>query len=212
MRTTGNITGVNTGDSKLLALKINLQSDRGSVTARRMRSDDIHLKGSRVQITSSIEASKLSCEAGPGGFIVNKRVGIGKTGKIDSAGHIKIGSVFSMMRELPPVAENTDTDDLSKETFTKGLEQAIKEQETAGLVMTAEEDIAIDNLQGVVSIHATKPSKIHLRTVESAKLVVDAPLSDVILNLKTIHDLSHINCNSAEITIGENFKACEIYD
>ena len=93
--------GINAGDSKLLALKVRLHSELGGVTARRMRCDECDLKGGeRVQITSSIEAGQLNCQAGAGGFIVGKRIGIGKKGRVDSAGGIKIGSIFSKMRDL----------------------------------------------------------------------------------------------------------------
>ena len=78
VRTNGNILGVNAGDSKLLALKVHLESLEGTVTARRLKTDDCYLAGERVQINSSIEAAKLVCSAGPGGFSVSKRIGIGK--------------------------------------------------------------------------------------------------------------------------------------
>lgn len=81
-----------------------------------------------------------------------------------------------------------------------------------GLVMTAEDDIQIDNMQGVVALHTSQGSKIDLHTVESAKMVIDAPNAHVSLNLKSIHDLSHIHCASAEIIVGEAFSACDIYD
>ena len=81
-----------------------------------------------------------------------------------------------------------------------------------GLIMTAEDDILIDNMQGVVALHTTKHSKISLHTVESAKMIIDAPNAHVSLNLKSIHDLSHIHCASAEIIVGEAFSACDIYD
>lgn len=78
--------------------------------------------------------------------------------------------------------------------------------------MTAEDDILIDNMQGVVSLHTGKAAKIALHTVESAKMVIDAPNAHVSLNLKSIHDLSFIRCATAEIIIGETFDKCDIFD
>ena len=78
--------------------------------------------------------------------------------------------------------------------------------------MTAEGDILIDNLQGVVTLHTNKASKISLHTVESAKMVINAPNAHVSLNLKSIHELSHIHCASAEIIVGESFSKCDIFD
>ena len=76
-----------------------------------------------------------------------------------------------------------------------------------GLYMTAEDDITIDSLQGVVTLQTSKASKILLHTVESAKMVINAPNAHVSLNLKSIHDLSYIHCASAEIIIGESFDS-----
>lgn len=81
-----------------------------------------------------------------------------------------------------------------------------------GLLFSAEDDISVDNLQGVVSLHTSKPVKIALHTVESAKLVIDAPLAHVTLNLKSLHDYSYIHCASLELLLGENFQKCHIFD
>ena len=91
-----------------------------------MRCDDVNLKANRqVQITSSIEAGELNCQAGVGGFTVGKRLGIGRKGRVDSAGGIKIGSVFSMMRELADgqISEGASSgdDDLSMEAFMASM-------------------------------------------------------------------------------------------
>ena len=81
-----------------------------------------------------------------------------------------------------------------------------------GLMITAEDDILVDNMQGVVTLHTSKAANINLHTVESAKMVINAPNSHVSLNLKSIHDLSHIYCASAEIIVGENFDSCHIFN
>ena len=67
-------------------------------------------------------------------------------------------------------------------------------------------------MQGVVTLHTSKSKNISLHTVEAAKMVINAPNSHVSLNLKSIHDLSHIHCASAEIIIGEGFSTCDIFD
>ena len=67
-------------------------------------------------------------------------------------------------------------------------------------------------MQGVVTLHTSKSTKISLHTVESAKMVINAPNAHVSLNLKSIHDLSHIHCASAEIIVGEDFSKCDIFD
>jgi hypothetical protein len=53
---------------------------------------------------------------------------------------------------------------------------------------------------------------IDLMTVESAKLVVDAPLASVKLNLRSLHDSSYLRCAQAEIIVNEGFDKCLIYD
>ena len=78
--------------------------------------------------------------------------------------------------------------------------------------MTADDDILIDSMHGVVSLHTSQPSRINLHTVESAKMVINAPRAHVSLNLKSIHDLSYIHCQSAEIIVNEEFDQCDIYD
>ena len=80
VKTTGNILGVNPGDSKLLGYTINLVSEYGSVTTRRMKANDAHLSGKGIQTGSSLEAAHLYCNAGENGMTVNKRLGISKYG------------------------------------------------------------------------------------------------------------------------------------
>lgn len=48
--------------------------------------------------------------------------------------------------------------------------------------------------------------------VETAKLVINAPKANVKLNLKSIHDLSHLHCARAEIIVNESFDKCLVYD
>ena len=98
IETDGQVRGVNPGDSKLLGLKVRLVSHGDLVSARRVKADEADFSGRGVQITSSMEAAHLNCQAGEDGFLVQKRLGLGRKGRVDSTGKIKIGSVFSMMR------------------------------------------------------------------------------------------------------------------
>ena len=152
----------------------------------------------------------MACDAGLGGFIVNKRIGIGKVGRIDSEGLVKIGSVFSKMRDLQEVPLTPNDNDLSIENFMAKLQASNDHSE--GLMITAEDDILVDNMQGVVTLHTNKAANINLTSVESAKMVINAPNAHVSLNLKSIHDLSHIYCATAEIVVGENFDSCHIFN
>jgi len=101
INTTGHINGLSPGDSKLLAMAAHMTSKRGGVNIRRLKADLCNLVGAtHVQVTSSLEAGSFSCQAGAGGFSVGRRLGIGKQGRIDSEGKVKIGSIFSNMRDL----------------------------------------------------------------------------------------------------------------
>ena len=51
-----------------------------------------------------------------------------------------------------------------------------------------------------------------LHTVERCKLTINAPNAHVSLNLKSLHDLSHIHCASAEVIISDSFDQDVIYD
>ena len=112
------------------------------------------------------------------------------------------------MQHLPEI-ELTDSD-LSLAKFQGAIEKSgdIKQ----GLYLSSEGDILIDNLQGVVTLHTAKRINIQLDTVESAKLIINAPNAHVSLNLKSIHDLSHIHCASAEILISDSFDKCLIFN
>ena len=75
---------------------------------------------------------------------MGKRLGIGKKGRVDSAGGIRISSVFSLMRDLAENGADFEThkeamNDLSLERFLASLEESLDHRE--GLLMTAEEDI-----------------------------------------------------------------------
>ena len=114
------------------------------------------------------------------------------------------------MQELPEISKDNTDSDFSLATFQQSLGQSSDSKQ--GLYLTSQGDILIDNLQGVVTLHSAQANKIILHTVESAKLNIIAPNAHVSLNLKSIHDLSHIHCASAEITISDGFDKCLIYN
>ena len=181
------------------------------MTARRLKADKCSLiGGTHVQVTSSLEAGDFLCQAGAGGFSVGRKLGIGKKGRIDSEGKIKIGSLFSKMRDLQMGEAPSADEDFSLEAF---LAQ-VKEQEAVDECMkiTADDDIMIDNLQGMVNLHTSKGVNITLFSVESGRLVVNAPQAHVDLYIRSVDDLSLVHCNSANIFIGEDFDGCQIYD
>ncbi len=65
--------------------------------------------------------------------------------------------------------------------------------------------LSIDSLHGLVSISHDKPHDIHLQTIESAKLNLISPLSNVrIGHLKSLHDHSLLVCDNLDLTISDN--------
>jgi hypothetical protein len=56
VETTGDIFGVNHGDSKLVAMTAILKTMFGSIQVRRLRADTCLLQGQGVQVVSSLEA------------------------------------------------------------------------------------------------------------------------------------------------------------
>ena len=157
-----------------------------------------------------MEAGRLSCQAGAGGFSVGRKLGIGEHGRIDSLGRIIIGSIFSKMRDLPPAEPSSADERFDLEQFMAQMEEQDRVEEC--LRLTAEEDIMIDNLQGMVTVNTAKPIKIMLLSVESGRLIVNAPNAEVDLYLRSVDDLSLVNCRKANVYIGEDFEGCQIYD
>lgn len=104
IHTSGNILGVNPGDSKLLAMECDLRALRGSINVKRVKAENCHLEAhQQIKIGSSLESHNLSAKAGKEGFFCAKRLGIGQRGSIESEGKIRISSAFSNMRALPQV-------------------------------------------------------------------------------------------------------------
>ena len=85
-------------------------------------------------------------------------------------------------------------------------------QHEEGLLLTSSDDISIDSLQGVVSLSTMNAAKINLHTVENSKLIINAPNSHLTLNLKSLHDISYINCKSADLILSEMFDQCTIWN
>lgn len=72
-----------------------------------------------------------------------------------------------------------------------------------GLVLSSHDDILVDTLQGVLTLKSEKECNIEVQSVETTKLVIDAPHANVTLNLKSLHDLSHIRCKTASIFLSQ---------
>lgn len=69
IHTSGNILGVNPGDSKLLAMECDLRALRGSINVRRIKAENCNLEASqKIKVGSSLETHTLQAKAGPEGF------------------------------------------------------------------------------------------------------------------------------------------------
>jgi len=141
---------------------------------------------------------------------VGRKLGIGQHGRIDSEGKIKIGSIFSKMRDLAPAEPSSADERFDLDQFMAQLAEQDDVEEC--LRLTAEDDIMIDNLQGMVTINTARPIKIMLLSVESGRLLVNAPQAEVDLYLRSVDDLSLVNCRKANVFIGEDFEGCQLYD
>ena len=54
--------------------------------------------------------------------------------------------------------------------------------------------------------------KIHLGSVETLKLHIDAPNATLHMNLRSLHDNSFVNCKNVSITTFENNQSVRVYD
>lgn len=114
------------------------------------------------------------------------------------------------MRDLQKGEAPSADEDFSQEAFLAQIaEQDSVEQ---CLRVTAGDDIMIDNLQGMVNLQTSKAVKITLFSVESGRLIVNAPEAHIDIYLRSVDDLSLIHCRSANIFIGEEFDGCQIFD
>jgi len=189
-------------------MKVCLISRNGTVTARRIKADDCYLEAKGVEILSSLEAADLAVVAGDLGLIVKKRMGVNNFASVKSRGPVKIGSLFSNMANLPTVTGSSDT---SSEAFEAAIKSAVDSKQAQTLIIS-DDGMTIDNLQGVVTLKSSQFCIVALHTVESAKLIIDAPLAHVKMNLRSIHDISHVRCAKAEIIVHEGFDKCRVFD
>lgn len=83
IQTTGDITGLNHGDSKLVAMQVVMHSQQ-HVVFRRLRAETCSLQGAYINASSSLEVQKLRVHAGKGGFTVGKRLGLDSDAIINS--------------------------------------------------------------------------------------------------------------------------------
>jgi hypothetical protein len=84
IETTGHINGICPGDTKLIALEINLKSMFESIMCRKARADicTLNAENGAVSFSSSLESQRLDVVAGELGFTVGKRLGVGEYAKI----------------------------------------------------------------------------------------------------------------------------------
>ena len=114
------------------------------------------------------------------------------------------------MRDAPPAVPASADERFDMDHFM--AQMAEKDSIEECLRMTAEDDIVVDNMQGTITVNTAKPIKIMLLSVESGRLVVNAPEAEVDLYLRSVDDLSLVNCRKANVFIGEDFEGCQIYD
>lgn len=102
----GNIIGVNMKDTKLLSKRVHFatKGQNALFSARRLRNDEctINTVDGDVSIGSYIETGLLNLQTHKGNIQIGKKLGIGKTGLIETkGGSVTVGSVFSNMATLP---------------------------------------------------------------------------------------------------------------
>mmetsp|Transcript_32147 Transcript_32147/g.39866 ORF Transcript_32147/g.39866 Transcript_32147/m.39866 type:complete len:115 (+) Transcript_32147:767-1111(+) len=114
------------------------------------------------------------------------------------------------MRDLAPAEPSSADERFDLDQFMAQLAEQDDVEEC--LRLTAEDDIMIDNLQGMVTINTARPIKIMLLSVESGRLLVNAPQAEVDLYLRSVDDLSLVNCRKVNVFIGEDFEGCQLYD
>jgi hypothetical protein len=70
--------------------------------------------------------------------------------------------------------------------------------------------IEIDNVQGILSIDKSTIKEkeyqdIELMNVENGIINIDAPNSNVVIFLKSLHDSSYVNCKKCTVYVCEDF-------
>ena len=119
----GDITGVNMKDTKLISKGISLVTDEGSVNVRKARNDECFISAPKgVKVGSYLESGDLKIVS-QGDVEVTKRLGIVKKGSISSSGTIKCGSIFSQMANLPKQAFTQVSFEAQLEAFDKLIKE-----------------------------------------------------------------------------------------
>jgi hypothetical protein len=98
VRVKGHINGVNMKDTKLISKNIQLISEEGSITTRRLRNDICVIEATKGDVTvgSYVESGDLNIKVGSGEIKVAKRLGIVKNGRVETqGGKLKVSSIFS---------------------------------------------------------------------------------------------------------------------
>lgn len=80
------------------------------------------------------------------------------------------------------------------------------------MILNAKQDVMIDSLQGVANLKSFKEIKVNIGSAETVKLNFDAPMSQIEVYLRSLHDSSVLKCKSLVLTVPENFKAANIYN
>eukprot|EP00347_Sterkiella_histriomuscorum_P019042 403343188 len=213
VRVNGDINGVNMRDTKLLSRRIYLQTTgtNSSITTRRLRNEECKIKAidGDVKIGSYIETGILRLETQNGNVLINKKLGINQNGLLKTHnGLIQIGSIFANMANLPDPSYLTQT----LEQMIGQLHAPEVEHHDLGLKIQSENQIVIDNLQGVVDITQTQQSTIMVNAAENAKFHIRAPNSRVVLHLRSLHDVSFIQCKSLWLLLPDDIYNCAVYD
>jgi len=149
--------------------------------------------------------------AGDNGFTVGKRLGVGDYAKVESKGHVTIGSIYSTMASLPePKMLIAET--LEEFNYVFGLDWT---DHLEVKVTGSESNIKVDTCMGVMKFSTQSSGTISLGTLENVQLMIDAPNAHVQFEIKSLGDNSFIRCKSSEITVSEKIaegSSLGIYD
>ncbi|CDW72428.1 UNKNOWN [Stylonychia lemnae] len=208
----GDITGVNMKDTKLIAKKVHLETTGSNtqIQTRRLRNDECKLKTNdgNILVGSYIETGVLNLETNSGNVLINKKLGINQRGTLKTQnGLIQIGSVFSNMAHLPEALYLSTSIDKILGQFRSN-----NHYYNEGLNIFGNNQIYIENMQGVVNLTQKSQSRIQLNAVENGKFQIHAPETQVILHLRSLHDISYVMCKSLELLLPDDLENCNIYD
>jgi len=84
-------------DTKLVASGINYTSRSGFIRSKRVRAEEVKLQASKdIEIGSSLEGAVLEIRSEKGDIRVNKKLGVGRQGLIETPESVEISSVYAM--------------------------------------------------------------------------------------------------------------------